>query len=162
MHYNNSMPQPQIHITAATPGDADAIAELLRPYAERQIVLPRTAEDIRQFIANFLIAKQDDGQLLGSVALRDFGDGLQEIRSLAVRPDACGNGLGSRLVNEAVAFARRRQATTVFALTLRPTLFHRLGFDIVPRDNFPRKVWLDCRKCPKFTACDEIAVAYTL
>lgn len=148
----------QIIIQPAARDDAEGIAELLLPYSQKHIVLPRTPDDIRQYIENFLIAKSADGRLLGSVALRDFGNGLQEIRSLAVREDCHGAGLGSKLILAAIELGKKRQATQILALTLRPNLFSRLGFAVVSKEKFPQKVWLDCRLCKKYTACDEVAV----
>ena len=149
-------------ITAATQDDAAAIADLLAPYALAKIVLPRTKEDILEYIGNFLVAKDADGIVRGSIALRDFGEGLQEIRSLAVAKEYNGRGLGSKLILSALEFAQRRQAETVFALTLRPHLFTRLNFTVVTKEKFPQKVWHDCRKCPKLAVCDETAVVFPL
>jgi len=149
-------------IMSAANEDAAAIADLLAPYAQAKIVLPRTKEDILHYIGNFLVAKDAAGIVRGSIALRDFGDGLQEIRSLAVAKEYNGNGIGSKLILAAIDFAQKRQATTVFALTLRPHLFIRLNFSIVDKEEFPQKVWLDCSKCPKLAVCDETAVVYSL
>lgn len=147
---------------AAAQEDAGAIADLLMPYAQAHIVLPRTKEDILQYIGNFLVAKDATGRICGSVALRDFGDGLQEIRSLAVAQEYNGQGLGSKLILAVLDFARKRQASAAFALTLRPNLFKRLAFHVVEKEAFPQKVWHDCRNCPKREVCDETAVVFSL
>lgn len=144
-------------ITPAEEQDAEAISALLAPYAARQIVLPRTPDDIRRHIQNFLVMKEAE-VLRGCVALRDFGDGLQEIRSLAVADGHAGGGLGSRLIQAALDFARQRQARQVFALTLRPNLFLRQGFTLAQKEEFPQKIWADCQACRKKECCDEIAV----
>ncbi len=145
----------------ALPDDAEKISDLLLPYARQQIVLPRDAADILAHIENFIVAEAQD-QVVGAIALRDFGDGLEEVRSLVVHFDYAGRGLGSELVKAAVAFARERRAKKVFALTLRPQLFKRLGFEQVPKDLFPQKVWSDCSICPKKDCCDEYAVQLIL
>ena len=46
----------------------------------------------------------------------------------------------------------------VFALTLEPDFFEKLGFEKVQKATLPMKVWSDCAKCPKQENCDEIAV----
>jgi amino-acid N-acetyltransferase len=46
----------------------------------------------------------------------------------------------------------------IFALTLNPDFFEKLGFKIIEKDSLPMKVWSDCAKCPKQQNCDEIAV----
>jgi amino-acid N-acetyltransferase len=151
------MNESTIRIVAAVPEDAEAIVGLLQPYVPLGIVLPRTAEEIRQRHNDFLVALDGD-RIVGTVALRDFGVGLQEIRSLVVDVAHAGHGLGSQLVGAAVQAAVENGAERVFALTLRPHLFARLGFRQVDMDLFPQKVWLDCAKCPKRDCCDEIAL----
>ena len=46
----------------------------------------------------------------------------------------------------------------VFALTLEPEFFTRMGFGLVDRSTLPMKVWRDCARCPKQQHCDEIAM----
>lgn len=50
----------------------------------------------------------------------------------------------------------------MFALTLEPRFFERVGFDVLDKDELPMKVWSDCARCPKQQECDEIAVAKSL
>ena len=143
--------------------DVDRILALLSPNAARGLVLPRSAQEIREAIADFLVAVDaTDTQALGCVALRDYGGGLQEVRSLAVAPEAMGQGIGSALVRTAVETAARQGATKVFALTLRPNLFLKMGFRQVDKSLFPLKVWLDCSRCRKREECDEIAVLFSM
>jgi hypothetical protein len=46
----------------------------------------------------------------------------------------------------------------VFAFTYVPGFFAKVGFNEVERGELPLKAWKDCLRCPKFHACDEIAV----
>lgn len=154
--------EPIITVGPAKDQDPEAIATLLIPYVEQKIVLPRSPEDIRQFLPNFLVARVNDDEVIGSIALRDFSDGLQEIRSLVVRKDYAGKGLGTKLIEAAVAMARERKAKKVFTLTVRPRLFLRLGFVSAPVSDFPEKVWSDCLACPKRHCCDEVALVMPL
>lgn len=150
--------EPTIHIGPARDQDPDAIAALLVPYVEQKIVLPRSPDDIRRHLPNFLAARLNDDEVVGSIALRDFSDGLQEIRSLVVRRDFAGKGLGTLLIQAAIDMARARQAKKIFTLTVRPNLFLRLGFVSAPMSDFPEKVWSDCLACPKRHCCDEVAL----
>jgi len=153
---------PQVRLMQAKLSDAQEIAGLLRPYAVKGLVLPRTAAEIEQHIGLFLVAVLN-GNVAGCVALRDYGAGLVEIRSLAVSRDSAGVGLGSKLVAAAVKRATaKNEATRIFALTLRPNLFQRLGFNIVAdkEEHFPQKIWNDCRHCRKQERCDETAVLF--
>lgn len=147
-------------IRSACEADVSAIDAFLRPFAEQQQILPRTEEDIRRCLGNFQLAFSTSGKLVGTVALRDFGEGLHEIRSLTVLTEVARQGLGSRLVEAAKELARARKAKRVFTLTTHPALFQRVGFRIVPMDTFPQKVQFDCRACPKRHACDETALLW--
>ena len=84
------------------------------------------------------------------------------MRSLAVRPDAHGKGLGQLLVEQVVADARALGLPRVIALTREVEFFERCGFTIEQREALPRKVWTDCIKCPRRHACDEVAVVLDL
>ena len=154
-------------ITAATEGDIDGIEALMAPNVKKQLVLARSKEDILSHLGNFLVAR-DGGRLVGCVALRGFGEGLYEIRSLAVDAVFMGRGIGTRLVEACLENAVGQDGNLVFTLTLRPNLFLRLGFTEVPiktfhrDDKFREKIWADCRQCPKFDACNEIALVREL
>ena len=148
-------------IRPADAADAQAIARLIVPYAAQGIVLPRPEEEIRASIGDFLVACHGD-KVVGCVALRPYGQGLQELRTLVVQAEHAGGGLGSRLVKAAVREARRRGCRTLFTLTVRPRLFQRLGFRIVEASRFPQKVWSDCANCPKRDCCDEVALVMEL
>ena len=50
----------------------------------------------------------------------------------------------------------------VFALTLVPDFFERVGFTAIRKEDLPMKVWSDCAKCPKQSECDETAVIRTV
>ena len=49
-------------------------------------------------------------------------------------------------------------AWVVFALTLAPGFFSKMGFHTVEHRQLPLKVWTDCVNCPKYGNCDEIAM----
>ncbi|MEA2013324.1 MAG: N-acetyltransferase [Verrucomicrobiota bacterium] len=141
--------------------DAPAIFSLLSPLAKDGIVLSRTVEDIICYIDNFFIAYWD-GSIVGCVALRDFGNGLEEIRSLVVDDKYRGDGFGSKLVRETCKLAKKRNTKRLFALTLEENFFIKNGFHVVDKSIFPQKIWSDCIKCPKKDCCDEIAVTREL
>ncbi len=159
-----SMDSKSIILGPATPADLPAMQALLDDYAQRQLMLPRTAEDLRANLGNFVVAKSSEGDFVGAAALRPFGDGYFEVRSLAVARGFINAGVGSRLVEALLAKARALTppARCVFALTKRPNLFRRLGFRLAFRERFPAKIWADCRQCPKYDLCDETAVEYRL
>ena len=60
------------------------------------------------------------------------------------------------------AEAREYDLEALFAFTYVPGFFERMGYHEVGRDDLPLKSWKDCLRCPKFQACDEIAVVKRL
>jgi N-acetylglutamate synthase-like GNAT family acetyltransferase len=124
-------------------------------------MLPRAPYEIRNHRDDWLVVVEG-GQVLGCVSLVFYGEGLCELRSLAVDPSQRGRGLGLVLIGGAVELARERGMRRVLTLTRAVPLFERAGFcqDFVA--NFPQKVWRDCRPCPFRHRCDETALIYDL
>ena len=142
--------------------DVMAIHDLLKIYAKGHLLLPRPPEDILEKIRNFRIAEVD-GVFAGCAALRDYGNHLYEVRSLAVGKEFMGQRIGSRLVDGFIEEMRSRKIPAkLFALTYRSGFFCNLGFKIVEKDMFPEKIWSDCILCPKQNCCDETAVLLSL
>ena len=100
--------------------------------------------------------------LLAAGALHVEWRDLAEIKSLVVDPGTQGKGLGRIVVDACLEEAAEMGLKTVFALTTTPAFFERLGFKISGVSAFPRKVWNECFRCPKYHACDEIAVTIDL
>ena len=61
-----------------------------------------------------------------------------------------------------IARARAAGYDQICALTLNEGFFNRLGFATVDRWALSPKIWHECIYCPKFDACDEIAVLMNL
>lgn len=145
-------------VRAASAGDVERIHALLEIYAARKVVLPRPKEEILSAVGTFVVAEAA-GEIRGCAAVRDFGGGLLEVRSLVVDPAFQGQGIGRAIVSGIVEGLRRdRGRWRLFALTLRPEFFRALGFREVPKAVFPEKIWSDCSKCAKRACCDETAV----
>ena len=154
-----------ILIRPAAPADIPAMLTLLEPYVQQKTVLRRTPEDLLACLGNFLLAAdRASGSLLALGALRPYGNGIFEVRSLAVECSLVQTGIGTRLVQALLEKGRRLEppAKCIFALTKVPAFFEHLGFTHAAREKFPDKIWLDCRACPKRDSCDEVAVEYTL
>ncbi len=137
--------------------DAKVVSALINGYAEHDRMLYRPLAEIYEKLQLFLVAEADD-EVVGCCALEIIWSDLAEIKSLAVASDRKGKGIGRLLVNAAVEEARRLGVPRVFALTLEPEFFKKVGFKIIAMDDLPMKVWSDCARCPKQQHCDEIAL----
>lgn len=145
-------------VRAAAPEDVNFIYELLAGYAKERLLLPRPHLDLLERIGNFLIAEVE-GEQAGCCALRDYGGGLYEVRSLAVAKKFLNRGIASEMVLCHMERLRKKGVPArLFALTYRDAFFNRLGFRIVDKSMFPEKIWSDCAICPKKDHCDETAV----
>ena len=141
--------------------DVPDIHWLINHYADERILLPRTLADLYENTWEFTVA-EDEGDLVGCGALKLYNQEVAEIRSLCVdemrKSEGIGRELAEELLNEAEAYGLK----TVFALTIAPTFFTKLGFHEVPRERFPTKVWHDCLRCERYACCNERALTLEL
>lgn len=124
-------------------------------------MIPRALNDLYENIRDILVC-EDNGEIKGVCALHILWEDLAEIRSLAVRLDAQGTGIGRRLVNSCIREAARLGISRIFALTYHPDFFRKMGFRGVDKAKLPQKIWGECLRCPKFPECDESAVILNL
>ncbi len=141
----------------AREADLGALFALINAYADRGLLLPRSEASLRARIDDFVVA-EEAGELVGCGALSALGPGLSEVRSLAVREDQAGRGVGHRVVEQLLERARDQGCREVLALTRRVSFFEALGFTVARRERFLDKLEADCRACPLNLCCDETAM----
>lgn len=144
-------------IRQATLNDVPRMMPLLNEYARKADILPRMEDDVYRTIREWVVAEIDH-ELVGMGSLLIMWRDLAEVRSLVVDSNYQGKGVGRGIVDALVEEARQLSIPTVFALTRRPSFFYRIGFELTKIERLPRKVTRDCVHCPKFHACDEVAV----
>ena len=144
-------------VRTARVSDVDAIHALISDSAEQDRMLFRSKSDIFENIQAFVVAEEGES-MSGCCALEVIWADLSEVKSLAVDARCRGKGVGRALVEAVVDMAADLGVTRVFALTLEPEFFERMGFGLVDRSTLPMKVWRDCARCPKQQHCDEIAM----
>lgn len=137
--------------------DIPRILTVINQYAAAGIMLPRTEFETSENIRDFSVAYADS-ELAGCAALHFYTPTSAEVRSLAVKPEFKGFGVGRALVEALEKEARENDLESIFAFTYVAGFFARLGFEEVERGELPLKAWKDCLRCPKFQNCDEIAV----
>ncbi len=138
--------------------DVREIHRLVNSLAKRHEMIPRSLNDLYENLRD-LFVYEEDGALDGVCALHVLWEDLAEIRSLAVRKNIRGAGIGKRLVARAMKDARALGIKRIFALTYNPEFFlSSFGFRVIDKSTLPQKIWGDCLKCHKFPECDETAV----
>jgi amino-acid N-acetyltransferase len=145
-------------LVRASIADAQSICDLVNTFARKGEMLPRTMSEVYQNLRDFYVIRDDASGLLACGALHILWEDLAEVKSLAVREDQQGRGLGARIVHACLEEARDLGLQTLFALTYRPGFFEKLGFTQADVMTLPRKVWGECYRCPKFPGCNEIAM----
>lgn len=138
-------------------GDAPAIHRLVNHYAREEVMLPLSLGDVYDRLRDFCVY-EENGDLLACGALHVVWEDLAEVRSLAVREDARGRGIGRELFDALVHEAPALGVSRVFVLTFVPDFFARLGMAHADKESLPHKVWADCVRCPRFPNCDEVAL----
>jgi amino-acid N-acetyltransferase len=150
-----------IEVRKASMQDIPALLDLINGYAAKGIMLPRTEFEMSENMRDFMVAYAGN-QLVGCGALHFYSPTMGEVRSLAVAESHKTHGIGRMLVDSLVYEAKLYGLDAVFAFTYVPGFFGRVGFNEVERGELPLKAWKDCLRCPKFQACDEIAVLRVL
>lgn len=137
-------------LRAAVFADLEPIRSLLR-----EGELPTLGVDLR-LIGGMAVAMRGS-RLVGCAAIERLGDGLALLRSVAVRPELRGQGVGSGLVRDRMVWARSHGIEAVFLLTTSGRVFFgRLGFLPTERNELPEVV----RQHPQATtSCPESAVS---
>jgi GNAT superfamily N-acetyltransferase len=87
---------------------------------------------------------EDEGAMLGSIAITRDSDSLARLRWFLIRRSARGQGLGRRLLDAALAYARERgfervELETFSELRTAARLYGEAGFEL--RDAEPRRQW---------------------
>ena len=121
------MTDDAILLRRARTRDVRAIRSLVHHYAEGRILLQKESVQLYEDIQDFWVA-DDAGRVVGCGALHPLWEDLAEIRTVAVDPAACGQGVGHRLVTRLVETARELGIARVFVLTFAVAFFERHGF----------------------------------
>lgn len=147
-------------IRQARVGDEQAIYDLIRPYAEKKILLHRSLAEISANLDATLVCAVGE-KICGTVSLVFFSPSLCEIRALVIAEGTQGRGIGKKLVYAAEDKALQLTTTRplrIFALTYTPEFFLRCGYRLTAKENFPEKIYEVCSICLRRDDCREIAV----
>lgn len=144
-------------IRPATEADAAVLYRLITANLEAGRLLPRSLPELLRHAPRFFVAV-GDGAIIGCAELAPLSQRVAEIRSLVVDEAWRGNGVGRDLILTIRRRARADGFATLCAFTHDARPFVRLGFSIVPHVWVPEKIATDCRTCPLFRRCGQVAV----
>ncbi|GAB4245960.1 MAG: N-acetyltransferase [Thermoleophilia bacterium] len=150
-----------ITVRKALIADVPHMQKLINDYAAKGLMLPRSLTALYEQLRDYTVATDGD-RVVGCVALHVSWADLAEVRSLAVVGGAQHQGVGTRLVRQALAEAQALGARRVFVLTFVEEFFRDLGFHRVEKSELPHKIWHECVHCIHFPDCDEVALSLEL
>jgi amino-acid N-acetyltransferase len=144
--------------------DVPDIYNLLRLLAKKGLLLPRSYSNLYEMVQTLFVARPKDSPavLAGTASLQVAWEDLAEVRSLAVPEEFRGQGLGRDLTEAVEKAARKLQVRKMFVLTYVPGFFQKLGYQEVPLDTLPQKIWSVCFSCVHYPNCQEIALVKEL
>jgi amino-acid N-acetyltransferase len=111
---------------ARTP-DVRAIRSLVEPMTSSRRIVTKDAVAYYEAVHEFRVVEVDR-EVVGCGALHVMWEDLAEVRTVAVRPDLKGQGLGSAVLAELLQDARDLGVARVFCLTFETSFFGRHGF----------------------------------
>jgi amino-acid N-acetyltransferase len=79
-------------------------------------------------VSEFLVAVNESGEVVGAGAVHVMWEDLAEVRSLVVRDDHRGKGIGHILVDALLERAKEIGVSRVFCLTFETEFFAKHGF----------------------------------
>lgn len=141
--------------------DVSRIHKLVNRFAEKGEMLPRALSELYENVRDFIVIRQGE-DVIACAALHIYWTDLAEIRAVAVSEESQNRGMGTRLLEACLKEAKELGVSTLFCLTYKPAFFEKLGFRQVDKMELPRKIWVECYRCPKFPNCDEVALVHSL
>lgn len=124
--------------------DVRRIKDLVDCYAG-VVLLAKPLVTLYEDVQEFWVAERD-GTILGCGALHVLWEDLGEIRTLAVHPDARGQGVGGALVCALIEQARQLGLRRIFVLTFEEGFFARYGFRTIEGTPVSPEVYEEMRR----------------
>ena len=141
--------------------DIKKMQSLINAFAAKDLMLPRSLNELYENLRDFWIA-EEDRKIVGCSALHVSWGDLVEIKSLAVAKNKQKRGIGAELITACLNEAKKLGAKRVFVLTYSAEFFKKFGFKKIKHEDLPHKIWAECINCCKFPDCDEIALLKNL
>lgn len=129
------------------PGDLGMVIHLhgvlyAREYGLDTTFEPYVAKPLADFAmsgAGRLWIAEEDGRVIGSIAVVDAEEGVGQLRWFLLTPEARGTGLGRRMLETALTYCRDRGMRSVFLWSFAQLddalrLYERAGFRITERN----------------------------
>jgi amino-acid N-acetyltransferase len=114
-------------VRRARTADVRAIRDLVAPLSASGRIVAKEAVSYYEAVQELRVVVVD-GEVVGCGALHVMWEDLAEVRTVALRPDHVGRGLGSAVLRALLQDARELGVERVFCLTFETAFFARHGF----------------------------------
>jgi len=142
--------------------DIKQMQDLVLEDVENGNILVRSESEMATTIRSYRVVYDGD-ILIGFVALHIHSLKLAEIRSLVVKSEYRGKGIGKELIKYCIVEANQINLEELLVLTYKQALFEKYNFKVIEKASLPdTKIWADCIKCKHFPICDEISLILKL
>ena len=115
-------------IRSSQPRDQGLILDLIEPFVQQQLLIPRSAKEVSDLLEHGFVAMDVD-ELVGFAAIEIYSRKLAEIQCLAVSSQAHGMGIGTQLIVACLAKAKEHQVLEVMAISSSGDFLEKCGFD---------------------------------
>ena len=141
-----------------TVADVQRMSDLIDAFARQGEMLPRAPGELFETLRDFFVVRHERRRRRLRRACTSPGTTWRKCARWPCMRTAR-RGASARC---SCAPASAKRATLglkrVFALTMKPAFFEKLGFAQADAMTLSRKVWNECYRCPKFMSCDETAM----
>ena len=130
-------------VRAAKTSDVSEIREILEPWAARGIMLGKEQVELFESVQEFVVAESQSGEILGCGALHVMWEDLAEVRTLVVRPEAKGTGIGHAILEKLLERAQQLGIRRVFCLTFEVQFFASHGFSEISNQPIDQEIFAE-------------------
>ena len=130
-------------VRAAKTSDVSQIREILEPWAARGIMLGKEQVELFESVQEFVVAESQSGEILGCGALHVMWEDLAEVRTLVVRPEAKGTGIGHAILEKLLERAQQLGIRRVFCLTFEVKFFASHGFSEISNQPIDQEIFAE-------------------
>jgi amino-acid N-acetyltransferase len=115
-------------IRPATTADIGAIADLCGPLIQSRVLLGKEKVELYESVQEFVVAEDENKNVIGCGALHVMWEDLGEVRTLAVSQAHQGQGIGKAILQSLFAKATDLGLKRIFCLTFEVDFFSANGF----------------------------------
>lgn len=133
----------EYRVRHARTSDIPFVQSVIDPLVQSGVLLGKDAVVFYESVQEFRIAEDPEGNPIGCGALHVMWQDLAEVRTLAVRTEWLGRGVGRAILSTLETDARTLGIERLFCLTFEVGFFTRNGFESVAETTVDPDIYLE-------------------